>query len=174
MITAQFHITNESEAAHFGRCLGQLLLPRDVIGLSGDLGAGKTFLSRAICEGLDFPPDVQVNSPTFTIIHEYEGGRLPVYHMDFYRLQGPRDLFDLALWDYYEGEGVCLVEWFDRFTDLWPEHALMLFIQLQEGEARTIEVRGAHRGAELVTALTERCSLLAAPTPTPAPTHDHL
>jgi tRNA threonylcarbamoyladenosine biosynthesis protein TsaE len=155
MNTARFHISSEEDSERFGRCLGEHLASGDVVGLSGDLGAGKTFVCRAICEGLGLPPDVAVNSPTFTLIHEYTGGRIPVYHMDFYRLSDVRDLYELALWEYYENNGVCLVEWFDRFADLWPSAALTLSFQLKEGEARVIDAAGEGRGGALVQALAQ-------------------
>ncbi|MCK9459173.1 MAG: tRNA (adenosine(37)-N6)-threonylcarbamoyltransferase complex ATPase subunit type 1 TsaE, partial [Proteobacteria bacterium] len=81
------------------------------------------------------------------------GGRLPVYHMDLYRLGAPAELYELGLWEYYDGRGVCLVEWCDRFRDLWPDEALVLQLHLLDGTARRIEAKGRGRGAALVDGL---------------------
>ncbi len=154
METATFHMADKKETIRFGRALADLLKPKDVVGLCGDLGAGKTFLSGAISHGLGVPETVSVTSPTFTLIKEYQA-RLPVYHMDLYRLGDSSELYDLGLWEYYDGEGVCLVEWYDRFDDLWPDHALVLVLNLGQEEKRTIHAQGRGRGAELVKQLSK-------------------
>jgi tRNA threonylcarbamoyladenosine biosynthesis protein TsaE len=123
-----------------------------VVGLRGDLGAGKTTLAAAVAHALGVPAEVSVTSPSFTLINEYQG-RMPVYHMDLYRLGDPSELYELGLWEYYDGGGVCLVEWCDRFDDLWPSHALVLTLHLGQGQARRIEIEGQGRGAELAGAL---------------------
>lgn len=152
MSKAKFQIASRAHTERFGRLLAGLLGPGDVVGLSGDLGAGKTYLAGAIAHGLGVPRGVPVTSPTFTLIKEYTG-RMPVYHMDLYRLGGPSELFDLGLWEYYEGGGVCLVEWCERFDDLWPPNALVIALELGEGDKRTFVARGRGRGGELVEAL---------------------
>ena len=155
MQTATFHISRKTETLAFGRVLASYLKSKDVVGLCGDLGAGKTFLAGAIAHGLHVPENTPVTSPTFNLIKEYLG-RLPVYHMDLYRLGDPSELYDLGLWEYYDGDGVCLVEWCDRFDDLWPDHALIIALELGEEEHRTITVTGHGRGAELVDLLATR------------------
>src|ERR1700675_670002 len=95
--------------AAFGRRLGRLLFPGAVVALVGPLGAGKTHLVRAIAEGLDVDDPRLVNSPTFFLIQEYNA-RLPIYHFDAYRLNSDRDFLDLGVQEYFDGEGVCLVE----------------------------------------------------------------
>src|SRR5438309_1318769 len=97
----------------FGRRLGQQLFPGAVVALVGPLGAGKTHLVRAVAEGLGIPDSRAVSSPTFVLIQEYDA-RLPIYHFDAYRLRGAGELFDLGAGEYFEGRGVCLVEWADR------------------------------------------------------------
>ena len=97
----------------FGRRLGSLLFPGAVVALIGPLGAGKTHLARAVAAGLGVPDPRVVTSPTFVLIQEY-AGRLPVYHFDAYRLRGESDLSELGVHEYFEGDGVCLVEWADR------------------------------------------------------------
>src|ERR1700682_2436969 len=91
------------------RRLAQLLFPRAVVALVGPLGAGKTHLARAVAVGLGVADGRVVTSPTFVLIQEY-AGRLPVYHFDAYRLRGEDDLVDLGIHEYFEGDGVCLVE----------------------------------------------------------------
>ena len=153
MEPVKFIFNTETDTVHFAKRLASLLRPKDVIGLRGDLGAGKTFLSGAIARALGIPDSQPVNSPTFTIINEYTGGIIPVYHMDLYRLSDPDELYELGLWEYYEGNGVCLVEWFDKFDDLWPDDALILTIELGEGSKRTLYASGKQRGSDLASAL---------------------
>src|SRR5262245_24240295 len=108
------------EATHsLGRRLGELLFPGAVVALTGPLGAGKTFLVRAIAEGLSVPDSRVVSSPTFVLIQEY-AGRLPIYHFDTYRLKSVADFAELGVHEYFQGSGVCLIEWADRVTELLP------------------------------------------------------
>lgn len=155
MKEAKFSIANTSDTVTFGQKLATLVHRGDVIGLCGDLGAGKTFLAHALCRAIGVPESQPVNSPTFTIINEYDCNGLPIYHMDLYRLGAPEELYDLGLWEYYDGDGICLVEWCDKFDDLWPEEALMLRLHLGDGEVRVIDARGQGRGAELVDLLRQ-------------------
>ncbi|HUT76268.1 MAG TPA: tRNA (adenosine(37)-N6)-threonylcarbamoyltransferase complex ATPase subunit type 1 TsaE [Polyangia bacterium] len=153
MIELRVDIDGEERTRELGRKLAALVRPGDVVGLCGDLGAGKTCLAAATALALGVGDGAGVSSPTFAIVNEYRGGRLPVFHMDFYRLAGPDDLYGLGIWEYYEGDGVCLVEWCDRFPDLWPEDALVVTIELREGERRRIVLSGTGRGAELASGL---------------------
>lgn len=149
-----FEITDRDETERLGRCLADLLQPTDVIGLTGDLGAGKTFLAGVVAHALGVPEETPVSSPTFTLIKEYKAS-LPIYHMDLYRLEASAELYDLGLWEYYDGDGVCLVEWANLFDDLWPDRALTLEIALGDDEQRTITAKGKHRGADLAKALEQ-------------------
>jgi len=146
----EIEIGSVDETEALGAVLAGLLRPGDVVGLAGDLGAGKTTLAAAVARGLGVPSDSPITSPTFAIVHEHAGS-VPVYHLDLYRLYEPAELYDLGVWEYYDGDGVCLVEWCDRFDDLWPEDALVITLELGAGEARTIRLEGAGRGAELVS-----------------------
>jgi tRNA threonylcarbamoyladenosine biosynthesis protein TsaE len=148
-----FHIAGIEDTDRFGNLLATLLVPKDVVGLCGDLGAGKTYLAGRIAKALGVPRHIPVTSPTFTLIKEYRQGRMPIYHMDLYRLGDPADLYELGLWEYYDGDGVCIVEWSNLFTDLWPEHALVVNIALGEGETRTITASGSLRGQAVAEAL---------------------
>src|SRR5438067_5340354 len=93
-----------------GHGLGGALFDGAVVALIGPLGAGKTHLVRAVAEGLGIADSRVVSSPTFVLIQEYNA-RLPIYHFDAYRLRGPGDFLDLGVHEYFEGRGVCLVEW---------------------------------------------------------------
>ena len=111
-----------------GRSVAPLLRPRDVVLLSGDLGAGKTTLTRGVVEGLG--ADEHVQSPTFVLVREYLSGRLPVAHVDVYRLQRIQDVVDLGLEELDGGsEGVVLVEWGDAVGDLWPGDHLRISLR---------------------------------------------
>lgn len=152
MERAEIEIASLSQTLGLAERLAALLGPGDVVGLCGDLGAGKTTLAAAVAHALGVPPEQAVTSPSFTLINEYRG-RLPIFHMDLYRLGDPAELYELGLWEYYDGGGVCLVEWCDRFDDLWPADALVVTLHLGQGEARRVELRGRGRGAELTRAL---------------------
>ncbi len=118
-------IPTESAMIALGAEVAAGLRAGDVLALAGQLGAGKTHFCKGIVSGLGGDPG-QVTSPTFTLVHEYTcGSRLPVYHFDWYRLDSPAELLAVG-WDDYldEGDGVLLVEWADKFTDLLPPDAL--------------------------------------------------
>lgn len=107
----------------FGRRLGREAAVGEVICLYGPLGAGKTTLTRAIAAGLEVPDDQPVSSPTFALVHEHQG-RLPLFHLDLYRLSDDEDeLLELGIEEYLYGEGLCVVEWPERLGRLLPpEH----------------------------------------------------
>ena len=98
--------------------------PGDVLCLIGDLGAGKTTLTQGLALGLGLPPDEPVNSPTFTLLAEHPGGRVPLYHFDVYRLPDSSGLYDLAFDEYLSGDGVVVIEWADRIADALPPDRL--------------------------------------------------
>ena len=109
----------------FGKKLASALKPKDIIAIYGNLGAGKTCLVQGICAGLNVSE--YVNSPSFTIINEYEGN-FPIYHFDFYRLSSEDELYDLDLEDYFYGEGICLIEWPELAEKLLPENTKKIYI----------------------------------------------
>jgi tRNA threonylcarbamoyladenosine biosynthesis protein TsaE len=119
----------------FGRRLGALLFPGAVVALVGQLGAGKTHLTRAVAEGLGVKNPAAVNSPTFVLIQEYPA-RLPVYHFDAYRLSGPREFAELGVDEYFRGDGVCLVEWADKVAPTLPAEHLRIEIEIVSESAR--------------------------------------
>jgi tRNA threonylcarbamoyladenosine biosynthesis protein TsaE len=138
----------------FGRRLAPFLFPGSVVALIGPLGAGKTHLVRALAEGLGIPDSRAVSSPTFVLIQEYSA-RLPIYHFDAYRLRTPDEFFDLGAHEYFEGTGVCLVEWADRVQVCLPAEQLRITITVTGETARRVHVEAFGEQYEaLVTALT--------------------
>src|SRR5262245_5467931 len=119
----------------FGRRLGGLLFPGSVIALVGPLGAGKTHLVRAVAEALGIAASRMVSSPTFVLIQEYPA-RLPIYHFDAYRLRSPAEFADLGVQEYFDGNGVCLVEWADRVTAQLPAERLLISIAITGESSR--------------------------------------
>jgi len=109
----------------------------DVFALTGDLGAGKTQFVKGFVSGMG--SDEEVTSPTFTLIHEYTGGRLPIYHFDFYRLDSAEAVLRVGFDDYIEGDGVCLIEWADRFNGLLPTTSRWIRFTTRSESERVIE-----------------------------------
>jgi tRNA threonylcarbamoyladenosine biosynthesis protein TsaE len=126
--TGVIFLKSLSETESFGEKLGELALPGDVICLEGDLGAGKTTLTQAIAKGLDVPDSCYVTSPSFAILHEYPG-RIPLYHMDFYRLHDVSEIEDLGFEEYFYLLGLTVIEWPERAGDLLPANRLRLRIE---------------------------------------------
>ena len=123
----------------FGRALGKRLQPNEVVALVGPLGAGKTHLVRAIAEGLDISDSRAVSSPTFTLIHEYEG-RLPIFHFDVYRLKSPAEFLDLGVAEYFEAGGVCLIEWADRVLEYLPTKRITITLEITGETSRQLTI----------------------------------
>jgi len=128
---------SEAETASVGSALARALTPGAVILLSGELGAGKTAFVRGLAEGLGIDPE-QVSSPTFTLIQEYRGGRLPLHHVDLYRLRSI-EVDDLGLDELTLGGGVTAIEWPDRLPQAIPS-VIRVRIDHGDGDTRTIEI----------------------------------
>ncbi len=122
-----------------GRRYARAARAGDVFALTGDLGAGKTQFVKGFVAGLE--SKVDVTSPTFVLVHEYGGGRLPVYHFDFYRVENRDALGRLGFDDYLFDDGVSLIEWADRYADLVPNHATWLSFELKDPNTRAITER---------------------------------
>ena len=116
-MTAETNSPEETFA--LGRKIGENASPGDVYALVGDLGVGKTVFTQGVAEGLGI--DEAVNSPTFTILQVYEGGRLPFYHFDVYRITDVEEMEEIGYEDYFYGNGVCFVEWADLIEEILPE-----------------------------------------------------
>jgi tRNA threonylcarbamoyladenosine biosynthesis protein TsaE len=137
----------------FGRRLGGLLFPGAVVALVGQLGAGKTHLVRAVAEGLGLADGRVVSSPTFVLIQEYPA-RLPVYHFDAYRLHGEAEFGELGAHEYFEGDGVCLVEWADRVRGALPAEHLRITLTVTGEHSRRAEAEATgEKYEEIVKAL---------------------
>jgi tRNA threonylcarbamoyladenosine biosynthesis protein TsaE len=130
-----------AETFAHGRSFAAPLRKGDVIALCGELGAGKTHFVKGLAEGLGCDPDA-VTSPTFTLINEYTGGRMPLFHFDLYRLESEDELLRVGLDDYLEDDGVVVIEWADKFPALLPRHTKWLYFRHNEDGSRTIGPRG--------------------------------
>ena len=130
-------ITSHSpaETFAFGQSIAAALLAGDVLALCGDLGAGKTHFVKGVAAGLGIT--AEVTSPTFTLIHEYPGGRLPLFHFDFYRLESENDLLRIGFDDYLDAGGVLAIEWAEKFPALLPAHTRHFDFRA-DAETRTI------------------------------------
>ena len=115
------------ETRAFGKKMGQEARPGQVICLNGDLGVGKTIFTQGFAEGLGI--DEPVNSPTFTIVQQYDTGRLPLYHFDVYRVADPEEMDYIGCDEYFFGNGVCLIEWAELIEDIIPENAVWIKIE---------------------------------------------
>lgn len=129
-------ITNEEETRNFGLELGKNAKAGQVIALIGDLGTGKTTLTKYIAEGLGIVETII--SPTFTIVKEYNSGRLPLYHFDVYRIADPEEFFNIGAEDYLNGNGLCVIEWADLVMEEMPEDTLFVFIDYGQTEGERI------------------------------------
>ncbi len=134
-MTRTLDIPDLAATETFGRRLGELLFPGAVVALVGQLGAGKTHLTRAVAEGLGVKNPAAVNSPTFVLIQEYPA-RLPIYHFDAYRLGGSREFAELGVDEYFHGDGVCLVEWADKVEATLPVEHLRIAIAIVDENRR--------------------------------------
>jgi tRNA threonylcarbamoyladenosine biosynthesis protein TsaE len=130
-------VSSEEETLTLAGRLAVLLRPGDVLCLHGDLGAGKTTFTRGLVRALGSP--APVSSPTFTLIHEYAGGRLPVVHADAYRLSGAAEAEDAGLGEYIErGDAVLVIEWPERIADLLPPDRIDVTLADRGGDSRAI------------------------------------
>ena len=117
----------EQDTYDLGYDLGQHAKPGQVFTLVGDLGVGKTVFTQGFAAGLGIQEPV--NSPTFTIVQEYDDGRLPLYHFDVYRLGDVDEMDEIGYEDYFYGEGICLIEWSERIREILPEHPIQITIE---------------------------------------------
>ena len=136
-----FKSTSSEETIMFGERLGKLLAPGHVVALVGELGAGKTTMVKGIVRGLGVIDKRAVKSPTFALVHRYEG-RIPIYHFDAYRLISNQEMFDIGSDEMIYGDGVSIIEWADRVPECLPEEYLKISLIAVSESERTIEMRG--------------------------------
>lgn len=140
------YITHSPEDTEkLGAALAQRLKPGTIIAYTGDLGAGKTAFTRGLAKGLGYTQPV--TSPTYTIVNEYLGGRLPLFHFDMYRLASSDDLWDIGWEDYLERGGVCAVEWSENVADAM-EDAIRVDIAKLSDDTREITIEGENANAD--------------------------
>jgi tRNA threonylcarbamoyladenosine biosynthesis protein TsaE len=138
---ATFISNSPDETEDFGRRFAENVQPGDVLAVTGELGSGKTQFVKGLVAGVRSTDPV--TSPTFTLIHEYSHGRLPVYHFDFFRVEDRQSAGRLGLDDYFFGTGICVIEWADRFRDLIPPNAQWIAFELKSENQRAIRFQGA-------------------------------
>lgn len=117
----------QEETLTIGEKIGKLVTPGAVVTVDGNLGVGKTVLAQGIAKGLGIVEPVV--SPTFTIVQEYEEGRLPFYHFDVYRIEDPDEMYEIGFEEYFYGDGVCLIEWAELIQELLPENHVHIIIE---------------------------------------------
>jgi tRNA threonylcarbamoyladenosine biosynthesis protein TsaE len=136
---ATFISNSSGETESFGQQFAGTVKPGDVIALVGELGSGKTQFVKGLTAAIG--ATTAATSPTFTLLHEYSGGRVPVYHFDFFRVENRQDAARLGLDDYFFGEGLSVVEWADRFPDLIPETARWISFETKSETQRAITAK---------------------------------
>ena len=142
----EFLTNSPEETEAVGAALGKILPPGTVLAYRGDLGAGKTAFTRGLARGLGYSEPV--TSPTYTIVNEYLGGRLPLFHFDMYRLRSSDDLWDIGWDDYLDRGGICAVEWSENVDDAM-ENAVYVTIHKTGETDRRIEIEGGENLADL-------------------------
>jgi tRNA threonylcarbamoyladenosine biosynthesis protein TsaE len=138
------HLAGPDDTRAAGEALGACLGPGDVVGLIGDLGAGKTLLVQGVAAGLGVPAGVRVVSPTFTLVNEYRGGRVTLFHADLYRIEKAAELEQIGLDEQLGGAGAVAVEWSDRFAILPGDHLEIRLADDGDGRVLTATGRGAN------------------------------
>lgn len=130
------YIKNEHDTEEFGMKLASSLEPGDIVALIGDLGTGKTTLTKYIAKGLGVTENI--DSPTFNIVKEHKSGIIPLFHFDVYRLSSGDELIDIGADEYFYSDGVCIIEWADIVADVVPEKAKVILIEYGEKQGERI------------------------------------
>ena len=129
-------LNTEEDTRAFGLEIAEALEPGDVVALIGDLGTGKTALTKYIAAGLGITEEI--NSPTFTIVKEYRSGRIPLYHFDVYRIDDPDELYEIGCEEYFYGDGLCVIEWADNISEILPDEVMRITIDYGANEGERI------------------------------------
>ena len=136
----EFLTTSPAQTEAVGEALARVLTPGTVIAYQGDLGAGKTAFTRGLARGLGYTQPV--TSPTYTVVNEYLGGKMPLFHFDMYRLGSSDELFDIGWEDYLQRGGVCAVEWSENVEDAFYGDEIKLTIEKLSDNERKITIEG--------------------------------
>lgn len=153
------HLQGPADTHHLGRVLGEIAEAGTLVRLLGPLGAGKTALVQGLALGLGLAQDAGVRSPSFALVRSHEGGRLPLVHVDLYRLGDPDELVDLGLDEVMAGPAVTAVEWADRFDDALPPGGWEIRLDYTDDGARRAELRGDEEMLRAVADATARRSV---------------
>ncbi|MEJ8552694.1 tRNA (adenosine(37)-N6)-threonylcarbamoyltransferase complex ATPase subunit type 1 TsaE [Tepidibacter sp. Z1-5] len=138
----KIYLKNEQETSEIGYRLGQLLNKGDVVCLIGDLGAGKTTITKSIAKALEV--DDYITSPTFTIVNEYDG-KYPLYHFDVYRISSSEDMYEIGFEEYLYGDGICIIEWANLIEDILPDEYINIELNYkEEGREMILTPHGKH------------------------------
>ncbi len=140
-----FYTKSAEETISLGKKIGSKLKKGDIIAMQGTLAAGKTTITKGIAQSLGISEDI--TSPTFCLISEYYG-KMPLYHMDVYRLDGTEDFINLGVDDMLYGDGVCIIEWSEKIMDELPKNTIILRIMPQEDGSRKIELENFNENIE--------------------------
>lgn len=129
-------IKSEEDSAKLGRKIGEKAEPGSVLALIGDLGTGKTTLTKYIAAGMGVSE--VITSPTFNIVKEYRSGRIPLYHFDVYRIEDPEEMYEIGYEEYFYGDGLCVVEWADMIEELLPGDSAVIKMEYSDTEGERI------------------------------------
>ena len=129
-------IKSEEDSAKLGRKIGEKAEPGSVLALIGDLGTGKTTLTKYIAAGMGVSE--VITSPTFNIVKEYRSGRIPLYHFDVYRIEDPEEMYEIGYEEYFYGDGLCVVEWADMIEELLTGDAAVIKMEYSDTEGERI------------------------------------
>src|SRR3954469_24957134 len=149
-----FISNNERDTERLGAALASVLPPGTVVALIGPLGAGKTRLVQAVATSFGVPPG-RVTSPTFVLVNEYTGGRLPVYHFDTYRLKDDDEFLNLGPEEYFDSGGITFIEWADRVAALLPADRLEITIEVTSETTRRFTAKGTSPPTEAIVNRTQ-------------------
>ena len=150
-----FSLKTPKDTTKLGNVLGSVLKAGDVICLNGDLGAGKTLLSKSIAQGLGVEPE-EVTSPTFAIMNVYDSSSIPIYHFDWYRLNDVDELYDIGYEEYLDSDGVCIIEWADLFKEELPKEYLNINISIASEGGRTLVMTSNGERYEAISEKVEK------------------
>ena len=144
-IKLSFKTNSAEETIELGKKIGSMLKPGDIIAMEGTLAAGKTTITKGIAGALGIEDNI--TSPTFCLISEYYGNKMPLYHMDVYRLDGPEDFLNLGVEELLYGQGVCIIEWSEKVKSVLPSKTITLSITPEDDGSRKIEIQNWNNGS---------------------------